>query len=428
MFRALRPASCAAGVLALLAACGSDSSSSDGTSPATGNPSGGNNTTPAAIELSPSGTVTLDALQGTQSVSGTVKNSSGAAISANLTWTSDAPTIASIPSSGGTITAVANGTAHVTAKTDNGISASLGVTVQQKASQLARISGDAQQGTVNAALGAPLLVQANDRNNNAVASTGVTFATTTGTLGTASATTGADGRASTTWTLPTTAGAATATAALTSDATKTVSFSATAAPGPAQRLVKVDGDGQHATVGTPLPTQIIAAAVDQFNNGVPNVPVVFVVTAGGGFLNSAGGSTNPSGQTVVTWTLGADSIAPQTAQAATGGLAGSPLVFTAVGVRASLNTLGPSPFKGGCHLSSTINGVTSADLSKLSVTFDGTAATSVTLTGQSGRSATLTVVAPTLSRANGTSAAVSIKVYSQTFVQNLVYDTGASCS
>jgi hypothetical protein len=281
---------------------------------------------------------------------------------------------------------------------------------------------------VNTALGAPLVVQATDRNNNPVANTGVTFATTKGTLGGSNVTTGADGRASTTWTLPTTAGAATATATLASDASKTVLFSATATPGPAQKLVKVDGDGQRATVSTQLPTQVVAAAVDQYNNGVPNVNIVFAVTAGGGFLNSFGGATNASGQTVVTWTLGPDSIAPQTAQAATGGLAGSPVIFTATGIRASLNTLGPSPFKAGCHLSATINGVTQADLPKISVTFDGVPATSITLTNQSGRSATLTAVAPTLTRANNTTAAVVIKIYSQTINQGLVYDTGASCS
>jgi hypothetical protein len=429
MSRALRPISFAAGVLAVLVACGGDSSSSSGTAPS-GNPNGGgNNTTPATIEISPSGSVTLDALQATQPVSATVKSSSGNVVSANVTWTSDAPTIASVPSSGGSVTALANGTARITAKTDNGIaSAPLTLLVQQKASQLARVSGDAQQGTVNTALGAPLVVQATDRNNNPVAATGVTFATTNGTLGTSSATTGTDGRAATTWTLPTTSGVTSATASLTSDASKSVSFSATATPGPAQKLLKVDGDGQRATVSTQLPTQIVAAAVDQFNNGVPNVTIVFAVTAGGGFLNSIGGATNASGQTVVTWTLGPDSIAPQTAQAATGGHAGSPVIFTATGIRASLNTLGPSPFKAGCHLSATINGVTQTDLPKISVTFDGVPATSITLTNQSGRSATLTAVAPPLTRANGSTAAVVIKIYSQTINQGLTYDTGASCT
>jgi hypothetical protein len=429
MFRALRVAMCAAAILAV--ACGHDSSSSGGTAP-TGNTNGGNNgannTTPSTVEITPSAAVTLDALQATQAVSASAKNSAGSVVSANFTWSSDAPAVATIPGAGGTITAVGNGTANITAKTDNGVSGTLALVVQQKATQLSRVSGDAQQGTVNAALGSPIVVQANDRNNNAVAATSVAFTTAAGSLGAATVTTGTDGRASTTWKLPTTAGTATATATLSSDATKTVSFSATAAPGPAQKIVKVDGDGQRGSVNTQLPTQVVAAALDQFNNGVPNVPILFVVLAGGGFTNSAGGSTNASGQTVVTWTLGPDSIASQTLQAANGFLTGSPLLFSAVGIRSSMNTLGPSPFHAGCHLSATINGVTATDLPKISVAFDGIAATSFTLTGQQGRQATLTAVAPTLTRANGTSSVVTIKVYSQTITQLLVYDTNAQCT
>jgi len=401
----------------------------DKTTVPTENPSGGgNNTTPSSIEISPGGSITLDALQATQSVSATVKNSSGAVVAANVTWTSDAPTIASVPTSGGTVTAVANGTAHITASTSNGKSSSLTVVVQQKASQLAIVAGDAQQGTVNTTLTAPLVVRATDRNSNAMGNIGVTFATTDGTLGTSTATTGSDGRASTTWTLPKTKGKVAATAALASDPSKTAQFSGTANAGAATGIQKAIGDGQRGSVNSPLPTQIVAAAVDGFGNTVPNIRIDFAVIAGGG-TNTAGGLTNADGQIAVTWTLGPDSLAPQQLQASNTTLNLVPVTFTARGVRAAMDALGPPTFKGGCHLQGAIHGVTAADLAAITVTFDGLPGTGVTLTNFSGRDATLTVTAPALTRSNGTLIPVVIKVYSQIFSnQNLIYDTTASCS
>lgn len=420
MWRTLRSAVLAAGVLCT-SAC-PEPSPGPVTPPVV-------NSTPSTIEISPSGSITLDALQATQAMSATVKNSSGAVVSDNVTWTSDASTIASVSTSGGIITANANGTAHVTASTSNGKSSSpLTVLVQQKASQLAIVSGDAQQGTVNTALSAPLVVRATDRNSNAMANVGVSFTTTDGTLGTSTTSTGSDGRASTTWTLPKTKGKVVTTAALTSDPSKTAQFSGTANAGAATGIQKAIGDGQRGSVNSPLPTQIVAAAVDAFGNSVPNIRIDFSVIAGGG-SNTAGGLTNTDGQIAVTWTLGPDSLAPQQLQAYNTTLNFTPVTFSARGVRAAMDGLGPPTFKAGCHMTGAIHGVTQADLGAISVTFDGLPGTGITLTNVVGRDATLTVVAPTLSRTNGTLIPVVIKVYSQTFSnQNLIYDTTTSCS
>ena len=71
------------------------------------------------------------------------------------------------------------------------------------------VSGNNQTGTVGQALAAAILVQVNDQSGSPMANRAVAFAVTQGggQLGSASVTTGSDGRASTTWTLGTTAGA-----------------------------------------------------------------------------------------------------------------------------------------------------------------------------------------------------------------------------
>ena len=71
------------------------------------------------------------------------------------------------------------------------------------------VSGNNQMGTVDQALGAAILVQVNDQFGDPMASVDVGFAVTLGggQVAAASVSTGGDGRASTNWTLGTTAGA-----------------------------------------------------------------------------------------------------------------------------------------------------------------------------------------------------------------------------
>ena len=79
------------------------------------------------------------------------------------------------------------------------------------ATDLEVVSGDGQSAQVGNALANPLVVQVNDQNGDAFAGATVSFTTTGGTLSTASATTGANGQASTSLTLPNTAGEYTVT-------------------------------------------------------------------------------------------------------------------------------------------------------------------------------------------------------------------------
>lgn len=372
---------------------------------------------PAAIQVSPSSTQTLDAFQASQSLTATVTSSNGAVLTDAVTWQSDSPGVVTVtgPGATATVTAISNGTAHITARTSNGITSSpVTIIVQQLATKLTRVSGDAQTGAVNTKLTAPLVVLAADRNNNPAEGATVGFAATAGTLATPTATTGTNGQASNTWTLPTVASSHTVTATLVSSPTATATFTATATAGPAQRLLKIDGDAQRGTVSVPLPTPIVAAVVDQFGNGVPGVAVAMVAQAGSGSVSPTSVTSNATGQAQTIWTLGSVASTSQTVTATVTGLTGSPLTFTATALNASLDNLGPSPFKGGCKISGILSGVTVADKPHISVTVNGVSvpSTDVTLVGVSG-GVSISIVVPTLPLTTETIVPVIVRVYSQ---------------
>jgi adhesin/invasin len=391
-------------------------------------------TTPtvASIQVSPSSTVTLDALQATQSFVATVTSSDGSSVSDAISWQSDAPSIVSVTGSGSstTATAVANGTAHVTARTSNGITSSaVTVNVQQVASKLNRVSGDTQTAAVNTRLSAPLVASVTDRNNNPVAGAGVTFTATAGTLGAPSVTSGANGQVSNTWTLPTAAASYTVTATLSTNPSVVATFTATATAGAAQRLLKIDGDGQRATVGTAVQNPIIAGVVDEYGNGVAGVTVTLAALAGSGSLSSTSVVTNAAGQAQATWTLGVAATA-QTATATASGLTGSPLSFSATALNASLDNLGPNVFKGGCKISGNLSGVIVSDKPRISVTVNGVAVAASDFTlAAAGTVVIITITAPTLAITTPTVVPVIVRVYSQN-VQSpfaMTYSPSASC-
>ncbi len=71
-------------------------------------------------------------------------------------------------------------------------------------------------------------------------------------------------------------------------------------------LVKILGDGQQATINTPLPHPFVVEVRDQFNRLFSGVPVTFTVTAGGGRLNVTSTRTDANGRAQSTLTLGSD--------------------------------------------------------------------------------------------------------------------------
>ncbi len=158
----------------------------------------------------------------------------------------------------------------------------------------------------------------------------VTFAVAAGggSLNPISATTDGGGQATTTWTIGTTAGPNTLTA--TAINIPPLTFNATGEPGPAASLQVAAGNNQSVRVGSPVPIAPAVQAVDQFQNPVAAVPVIFAVTAGGGTVVDAAPITNTQGVAAAgAWVLGLFS-ADHRLTATAPNLA--PVTFTATGL------------------------------------------------------------------------------------------------
>lgn len=193
-----------------------------------------------------------------------------------------------------------------------------------------KTAGDAQIGVAGTALATPLEVTVKDAGGNPVAGVNVAFAVASGggSVAPTSASTGADGKATTVRTLGPGAGPQTATATVTGIAPATFSSVATingavtiAVSGSAARIDTVKG--------TVVP-DLVVLVKDPNGLAVPGIIVTWTVS-GGGHLSQLTDTTDANGQSSVTWTF--DSIADtQTARAAVAGLVGSPVAFTGTAV------------------------------------------------------------------------------------------------
>jgi hypothetical protein len=105
-------------------------------------------------------------------------------------------------------------------------------------------------------------------------------------------------------------------------------------------LELLDGNGQNATVGLPLPAPLRVRVSDRAGNDAAGVTVAWSVVSGGGTISPATSVTNEEGIAAAQFTLGPVE-GEQRAQAQVEGLQGSPVVFTAVaGVTSSPVVLG----------------------------------------------------------------------------------------
>jgi hypothetical protein len=206
-------------------------------------------------------------------------------------------------------------------------------------------AGANQTGTVGQALPAALIVQVNDQTGSGMQGVAVSFVVTQGggTVSSATATTDADGQASTNWTLGTTAGTNhQVTATVTSATNVTTTFSATATADVPVVMSPDSGDGQNALKGTKVPQMLVVLLRDQYANGVPGQLVQFVTPGGSGSPDSTVAFTDDEGRARTGWTLGTD-VGEDTAQAVVSGLTGSPVTFTAVAHDLSIETVTPNP-------------------------------------------------------------------------------------
>jgi hypothetical protein len=237
---------------------------------------------PATAALS-ADTVSLTAVGQTHQLTATVTDQDGATIaSPSITWTSTNTAVARVDASG-LVTAAGNGSATITA-TAGSATASADVTVAQAPVQLQKTGGDQQTTTVGQALPLPLTVRVLDANNVGVAGATVTFTASTndGTTGTPSATTGADGIASTTFTVLASGAvqvtAAVSTTALATTFTETgvspfaIELQFLTTPTTAQRQAFVAArDHWQRLITSELPNVSLSAAVGDCGAGSPAV-------------------------------------------------------------------------------------------------------------------------------------------------------------
>ncbi|HHM23511.1 MAG TPA: T9SS type A sorting domain-containing protein [Bacteroidetes bacterium] len=197
--------------------------------------------------------------------------------------------------------------------------------------------GNNQSGPVGQPLPQPLEVEVVDGQGSPVADYWVHFENRSelgGSLSADSAKTGADGRASVSFTLGTKVGTYQVVALANGLQGSPVTFNLTAVAGPAARMAKVSGDSTVGIILEPLPEPFVVRVVDQYGNAVAGEPVTFTVTAGDGHLQGDGTQmvvqTAADGTARATLVLGSlTGNFNNRVQAERAGLAGSPVVFVA---------------------------------------------------------------------------------------------------
>jgi hypothetical protein len=185
------------------------------------------------------------------------------------------------------------------------------------ASTITVVSGGAQTGVVNTALGSIVVVEVMSSSGAPVVGAVVAFAPSAnaGSISATQATTDGSGQAAVVWTLGTVAGADTLVATIGSLSTTIV---ANATPDVAANLVVAAGNNQDGTSGSALSVPLSVKVTDQFGNAVSNVAVQWSDDHGGSFSTSTS-LTDATGVAVTTYTLsGSTGVADVTASATSG--------------------------------------------------------------------------------------------------------------
>jgi len=170
-------------------------------------------------------------------------------------------------------------------------------------------AGAAQTGVVAQPLDSAVRVRVRDQHGNPMAGVLVLFTgpATGGSLSPGVSTTGPDGEASSSWTLPTTIGQHTGYARLAEG--DSVAFTATAIPDKPAALVVVSGDSQSTLARSRLPADVVVRVDDQFGNPVAGRYLQFAPVSGEGSVQFANVPTLTGGLATTRWTLG-DSAGP----------------------------------------------------------------------------------------------------------------------
>jgi len=172
------------------------------------------------------------------------------------------------------------------------------------ATKFSMVSGNSQSGPINNPLAAPIVVEAKDASDNPVSGVVVDFTVTTGggTADPASVVTGADGKASTTWTLGSAPGFAHVLRA-TAGALPALIFNAEGIDvGALAKAPAPNGDNQSGEVTTELPLELKVLVTAAGGAPMPNQTVSF--TAADGSFSPANAVTDASGIASTSYTLG----------------------------------------------------------------------------------------------------------------------------
>ena len=159
------------------------------------------------------------------------------------------------------------------------------------AATISEFSGNQQSGAAGQQLGAPLVVEVRDINDNLRISSPVQFMVYKG-GGTLEVTepvlTGVDGRASINWTLGNQTAQQVVHAIVDGLSGSPVIFSANATSGIGSSLRIVSGNNQSGKVGDDLPNKLVVQVNDNSNQAVPNYPVSYFVRSGRGSTTKNG--------------------------------------------------------------------------------------------------------------------------------------------
>jgi len=211
-------------------------------------------------------------------------------------------------------------------------------TVPGPAAAMAVIAGDGQSAVVGSALPDAPSVRIADANGNPIAGAVVSFAVASGdsSVGGATQTTDSLGMATvSSWTLGTAAGSTTVTA--TTDGLPAVTFTATAAAGPAARLVVGASDP---TPAAGRSVTMNAQIADQYGNAVTTGSLSVNWSRSAGSLSSTRTYTNSSGVATVTFTPSSTTAGTtNTVTASRTGLTSGSLALTVVAATPSSFTI-----------------------------------------------------------------------------------------
>ena len=200
-----------------------------------------------------------------------------------------------LPATGQTVT--------VTATSSGFASAVFTETATSDVASIGVVSGGKQTGTVGTTLPAPIVMKAKDAQGNSVSGLPITFndggAGGTFTPSSGIVTTGSNGQASITYTLPTKARSITITGAYGTISNKVSVSSVAAAPA---TLSIVSGNNQKAHANTQLAKPLVVSVKDQYGNNCSGVTVSFTDNGAGGTLSKIAPVTGANGQASVTYT------------------------------------------------------------------------------------------------------------------------------